>query len=131
MVTEIFEPALTWVTCLAARAFSVFSPMSMLPVSSVRPHSLTTLLAISWSRMMVVSCWHGLMDVQLRAMSELTISEDLLSVTMIPRPVHFFFLVLNFGSQTYPGSQPSWASPSRPGQRREHREPGQGPQGRQ
>lgn len=47
MVTDITVPFCTWVTAPAARAFSVFSPTSMLPVNSVRPHSLTKFDAIS------------------------------------------------------------------------------------
>lgn len=44
MVTVL--PLVTWVTWFAARAFSVFSPISMLP-PAVRPHSLTTLATTS------------------------------------------------------------------------------------
>ena len=69
MVTVISVPLLTCVTAPAAMAFSVFSPMSMFPANSVRPHSLTMLAAISASRMMPVSCWQGLMAVQFRARS--------------------------------------------------------------
>lgn len=67
MVTLSCDPAWTCVTAPAASAFSVFSPMSMFPDSSVRPHSFTTLAAISASRIIVVSCWQGLMDVQFLA----------------------------------------------------------------
>lgn len=67
MVTVIWVPAVTLVTAPAARAFSVFSPTSMLPAISVRPHSLTTLVRISSSRMRTASCWQGLMLVQFLA----------------------------------------------------------------
>ena len=67
MVTVIDVPFLTDVTCLAASAFSVFSPTSMLPVNSVLPHSLTTFAEISASLMIVVSCWQGLIPVQFLA----------------------------------------------------------------
>ena len=69
MVTVMRVPALTLVTAPAARAFSVFSPTSMLPVNSVRPHSFTMFAEISASRMMVVSCWQGLIPVQFLAMA--------------------------------------------------------------
>jgi hypothetical protein len=69
MVTVISVPALTWVTALAASAFSVFSPTSMFPVNSVLPHSLTMFASISACRMIVVSCWQGLIPVQFLAMA--------------------------------------------------------------
>jgi len=49
-VTVTSLPASTCVTWLAARAFSVFAPMSTLPASSVRPHLLPMLASISASR---------------------------------------------------------------------------------
>lgn len=67
IVTVSWLPALTCVTALAARAFSVFSPTSILPEISVLPHSLTTLAVISASRIRVASCWQGLIDVQFLA----------------------------------------------------------------
>lgn len=67
IVTVMTVPAETDVTRLAANSFSVCSPTSMLPLISVRPHEFTMFCVISESRIMVESCWHGEMVVQLRA----------------------------------------------------------------
>lgn len=48
-------PAVVCVTFPSARAFSVCSPMSILPPCRVRPHSLTTLVLISTSEMKLAS----------------------------------------------------------------------------
>lgn len=48
-------PLVTVVTCLAVRAVSVVAPISILPPSTVRPHSLTTLAVISASEMKFAS----------------------------------------------------------------------------
>lgn len=57
-------PFVTEVMVLAANCVSVFSPMSMFPLSSVRPHSLTIFLLISSALMMFASLvlswtWRG------------------------------------------------------------------------
>lgn len=57
---------------LAASSFSVCSPMSMLPLSSVRPQPFTMFCVISASRMMTLSCWQGLISVQFLATFSLT-----------------------------------------------------------
>lgn len=55
IVTFNLPPCVTFVTSSEAKASSVFSPISMLPFASVRPHSLTTLAEISASEMKLAS----------------------------------------------------------------------------
>jgi len=64
IATATLLPDLTEVTVLASNCPSVCSPISMLPPSKVRPHSLTTLVVIS-SKLMILaslavrSTWSG------------------------------------------------------------------------
>jgi hypothetical protein len=72
----------------------------MLPVNSVRLHSFTMFAEISASRMMVVSCWQGLIPVQFLAMA---VSTEKWSAIVQLRPMPE---ILYLGSQHWVVTQP-------------------------